>query len=234
MRLCKHTGPVDEGAVYRAVDRIVYQYLIYGGGAKQDLGMVVSGILGSLYELGLRMDQDFTLAIKAIIQADEITQHLAPDFSLIEQGVADARELIFQEVTAERIVAQVRSAAIQTGKEVLRRLPSLQEATLSWLDQYQKGKIVVELDTSDLGREIGRFSAVGRQLSAAAIVAGCVVATGIVVAALFFAGETAESFFLMPVVLVVVFLVLLVVGMAAAWRLFRQASTGEDGGPRPG
>ena len=118
----------------------------------------MSGILGSLYDLGLRMDEDFTLAIKAIIQADEITVGLAPGFSLITEGVADARELIMEAVTAERIVDEVRSAAMQTGKEILRRLPSLQEATLSWLDQYQKGKIVVELDTSDLGREIGRFS----------------------------------------------------------------------------
>ncbi len=94
------------------------------------------------------MDQDFTLAVKAIIQAEEITRALSPSFSLIGEGVADARSLIMEQVTAEKIVAQIRAAALQTGKEVLRRLPSLQEATSSWLDQYQKGKLVVELDTT--------------------------------------------------------------------------------------
>jgi ubiquinone biosynthesis protein len=227
MRLCTHRGPVDEEAVFRAVDRIVYQYLIYGGGDEQDMGQVVSSILGSLYEQGLRMDQDFTLAVKAIIQAEEITRALSPSFSLISDGVADARSLIMEQVTAEKIVAQLRAAALQTGKEVVRRMPSLQEATLSWLDQYQKGKLVVELDTRDLSREIGKFSSVGRQLASAAIVAGSVVAVGIVLAAMLFGGQSASSSYLVPVVLTVVFMVLLLAGLAAAYRLIRPSS-GDD------
>jgi ubiquinone biosynthesis protein len=233
IRLCTSSGPVDEDAVFRAVDRIVYQYLIYGGGAGQDMGVVVSGILGSLYEQGLRMDQDFTLAIKAILQADEITRGLAPDFSLLDAGVTAARELIMQAVSAERIVAQVRSAALQTGKEVLRRLPSLQEATLSWLDQYQKGKIVVELDTSDLSKEIGRFGLVGRQLAGAAIIAGSVIASGIVVAALVFAGPNSGLFYLLPAALVVGFLLLLVIGIVVAFRLLRPEGADQRNGPPP-
>ena len=221
MRMCTHSRPVDQQAVYRAVDRIVYQYLIYGGGGA-DLGQAVSGILGSLYDLGLRMDQDFTLAIKAIIQAEEITSALAPSFDLIVEGVADAQELILKEFTAEKIVEQVRSAAIATGKEVLRRVPSLQGATLSWLDQYQKGKLVVEVDTTDLNREVGRFAAMGGQLAAAAIVAGAVVGAGIVVAALIFAGPTQGT--LLPAILVIVFLGLVLVGVVMAWRMFRGAS----------
>jgi ubiquinone biosynthesis protein len=231
MRLCTSNGPVDNQAVYRAVDRIVYQYLIYGGGNGQDMGMVVSSILGSLYEQGLRMDQDFTLAIKSIIQADEITRSLSPDFSLLDEGVTDARELIMQAVTAEKIVGQVRTAAIQTGKEVLRRLPSLQEATLSWLDQYQKGKIVVEIDTADLSKEIGRFSVVGAQLAGAAIIAGAVIASGIVVAALVFAGPNSGLFYLLPAALVVGFLLLLVIGIVVAFRLLRTDRSKNERGP---
>ena len=223
MRMCTHSQPVDQQDVYRAVDRIVYQYLIYGGGGA-DLGQAVSGILGSLYDLGLRMDQDFTLAIKAIIQAEEITTTLAPSFDLIEQGVADARDLIFAEFTAEKIVEQVRSAAVATGKEVLRRVPSLQGATLSWLDQYQKGKLVVEVDTTDLNREVGRFAVVGGQLAAAAIVAGAVVGAGIVVAALIFAEPTQGT--LVPALLVLVFVALVLMGVVMAWRMFRGASSG--------
>jgi ubiquinone biosynthesis protein len=225
MRMCTHSRPVDEQAVFRAVDRIVYQYLIYGGGGA-DLGQAISGILGSLYDLGLRMDQDFTLAIKAIIQAEEITTTLAPSFDLIEQGVADARDLILTEFTAEKIVDQVKSAAIATGKEVLRRVPSLQGATLSWLDQYQKGKLVVEVDTTDLNREVGKFAAMGGQLAAAAIVAGAVIGAGIVVAALIFAGPTEGT--ILPAVLVLVFVGLVLVGVVMAWRMFRGASAGPD------
>jgi ubiquinone biosynthesis protein len=231
MRLCTHTGPVDTVAVKRAVDRVVYQYLIYGAGEGADMGAVVSSILGSLYDEGLRMDQDFTLAIKAIIQAEEITHALNPSFSLIDEGVADARSLFMEQVTAEKLYAQVRGAALATGKEVMRRLPSLQEATLAWLDQYQKGKLVVEVDVKDLSKEIGRFSVVGGQLASAAIVAGSGVATGIVLAALMFSGETFREFSLLPALLVIVFLGLLVVALVAAVRLVRSPSRGSGEGP---
>jgi hypothetical protein len=136
-----------------------------------------------------------------------------------------------EQVTAEKIYAQVRGAALATGKEVLRRLPSLQEATLAWLDQYQKGKLVVEVDVKDLSREIGRFSVVGGQLASAAIVAGSVVATGIVLAALMFSGETFREFSLLPALLVIVFLGLLVVALVAAVRLVRSPSRGSGEGP---
>ena len=47
-------------------------------------------------------------------------------------------------------------------------------------------------------------------------------------AALLFSDQTASASFLLPVVLVAVFLVLLVVGLAAAYRLFRPPSDDAD------
>jgi hypothetical protein len=91
-----------------------------------------------------------------------------------------------------------------------------------WLDQYQKGKLVVEVDTRDLSREIHRFGAVGEKLAAAAIIAGSVVAAGIVLAALLFAGEGLGDSSVLPLALAVTFLVLLGAGLWAAWRLSRQ------------
>jgi hypothetical protein len=34
----------------------------------------------------------------------------------------------------------------------------LQDATLKWLDQYERGKLVVEVDSGDLSRQIGTLS----------------------------------------------------------------------------
>ena len=222
IRLCTHRGPVDEVRVRRAVDRVVYQYLVFGGATKQDMGQVVSSILGALYEEGLRMAQDFTLAVKAIIQAEEITRALSPSFSLINEGLADARSLIIEQVTAEKIVAQVRSAALQTGKEVFRRLPNLTDATLAWLDQYQKGKLVVEVDTTDLSQEIHRIGDIAQRLASAAIIAGSVVALGIVLAALLTTSQSGVFYSLLPLVLAVVFVALLIGGLVVAYRMLRR------------
>ena len=77
-------------------------------------------------------------------------------------------------------MAAIRQTVVQTGKEVGRRIPDLQTATLSWLDQYQKGKIVVEVNTADLSREIGKVSQIGQMLAAGMVIAGMIIATGIV------------------------------------------------------
>jgi ubiquinone biosynthesis protein len=228
MRLCTARGPVDEQAVRRSVDRVVFQYLIYGSERKQDLGAVVSSILGALYEQGLRMNQDFTLAIKAVIQAEEITRALSPAFSLMDEALVDARELIVEQVTAERIVAQVRSAATQAGKEIVRRIPSLTEATLSWLDQYQKGKLVVEVDASDLSREMRRMGAVAQMVAAAAIIAGTVVAAGIVLAAVLSSGYEGTLFVPVSALLGALFVLLLIGGLVVAYRQLRAAGSEVD------
>ena len=218
-RMSTQHGKVDPARVRAAIDAIVYQYLKYGGEGGGDFGGAISSILGSLYDNGLKLNQDFTLALKAIIQVEEITRTLSPSFDLLAVGLANARELLTTEVSAEKIVAALRQTAIQTGKELGRRLPDLQSATLSWLDQYQKGKIVVEVNTADLSREIGKVGRVGQTLAAGIILAGAIIATGIVFTATLISGTNIVIFLPLPVILMIIFVALLVVGVRVTNRM---------------
>ena len=220
-RMSTQRGTVDPDRVRSAIDAIVYQYLKYGGGGSGDFGAAISGILGTLYDNGLKLNQDFTLALKAMVQVEEITRTLSPSFSLLDEGLKNARELLVGEVTAEKIVAQVRQTVVQTGKELGRRLPDLQTATLSWLDQYQKGKIVVEVNTADLSREIGRVSEIGKMLAAGMILAGMIIATGIIFTATLLSGTNIVIFLPLPVILLLVFVALLLVGIRVTSRMLR-------------
>jgi predicted unusual protein kinase regulating ubiquinone biosynthesis (AarF/ABC1/UbiB family) len=208
--------------VRSAIDAIVYQYLKYGGEGGGDFGAAISGILGTLYDNGLKLNQDFTLALKAIVQVEEITRTLSPSFSLLDEGLRNARELLTTEVSAEKIVAALRQTTIQTGKELGRRLPDLQSATLSWLDQYQKGKIVVEVNTADLSREIGRVSQIGQMLAAGLVIAGMLVATGIVFTATLLSGTNIVVIFPLPIILLFIFVALLVVAVRVTNRMLRR------------
>jgi ubiquinone biosynthesis protein len=218
-RMSIQRGKVDPGRVRAAIDAIVYQYLKYGGEGGGDFGAAISGILGTLYDNGLKLNQDFTLALKAIVQVEEITRTLSPSFDLLDEGLRNAKELLTTEVNAEKIVASLRQTAIQTGKEIGRRMPDLQSATLSWLDQYQKGKIVVEVNTADLSREIGKVGRVGQTLAAGIILAGAIIATGIVFTATLLSGTNIVIFLPLPVILLIIFVALLVVGVRVTNRM---------------
>ncbi|MCU0477596.1 MAG: AarF/UbiB family protein [Chloroflexi bacterium] len=221
-RMSTQRGTVDPDRVRSAIDAIVYQYLKYGGEGGGDFGAAISGILGTLYDNGLKLNQDFTLALKAIVQVEEITRTLSPSFSLLDEGLRNARELLTTEVSAEKIVAALRQTTIQTGKELGRRLPDLQSATLSWLDQYQKGKIVVEVNTADLSREIGRVSQIGQMLAAGLVIAGMLVATGIVFTATLLSGTNIVVIFPLPIILLFIFVTLLVVAVRVTNRMLRR------------
>jgi len=218
-RMSTQRGKVDPARVRAAIDAIVYQYLKYGGEGGGDFGAAISGILGTLYDNGLKLNQDFTLALKAIVQVEEITRTLSPSFDLLTEGLRNARELLTTEVSAEKIVASLRQSAIQTGKEIGRRIPDLQSATLSWLDQYQKGKIVVEVNTADLSREIGKVGRVGQTLAAGIILAGAIIATGIVFTATLLSGTNIVIFLPLPIILLIIFVALLVVGVRVTNRM---------------
>ena len=220
-RMSVQRGKVDPGRVRSAIDAIVYQYLKYGGEGSGDFGAAISGILGTLYDNGLKLNQDFTLALKAIVQVEEITRSLSPSFSLLDEGLRNAKELLTTEISAEKIVAALRQTTIQTGKELGRRLPDLQSATLSWLDQYQKGKIVVEVNTADLSKEIGKVSRIGQMLAAGMIIAGTIIATGIVFTATLISGTPITIILPLPVIFLIIFVALLVVGVRVTNRLLR-------------
>jgi ubiquinone biosynthesis protein len=99
-RMSTKRGKVDPVRVREAIDRVVYQYLKYGGEGG-DFGGAISSILGTLYDNGLRLSQDFTLALKAIIQVEEITRVLNPSFDLLREGLANAQDLLVNEGSAE-------------------------------------------------------------------------------------------------------------------------------------
>ena len=64
--------------------------------------------------------------------------------------MTEARAALLESFTPEKIQKQLQGSAVRIGKELARRVPSLEGAALSWLDQFNKGKFVVEVDTKGL------------------------------------------------------------------------------------
>jgi hypothetical protein len=77
-----------------------------------------------------------------------------------------------------------KSEVTATAMELGKRLPSLRQATLGWLDQYQRGRFVVTLDTSDLQKGLTSVGSVSRNLTIGLIVAGQLIAMALILAVL--------------------------------------------------
>ena len=180
--LGKPTSTFDEAGFRSDIDRLAHQYLIYGKATS--LGEALGSFLGAVFDNGLRLDSQLTLAIKAVIQAEETARALAFDIDMGEAAVAEARAALLDSFTPDRISKELQGTALRIGKELARRVPSMEGAALQWLDMFNSGKITVEVDTKGLERSISSVSGIGRQATVGVIVVGQLVGTAIVMAIL--------------------------------------------------
>jgi predicted unusual protein kinase regulating ubiquinone biosynthesis (AarF/ABC1/UbiB family) len=140
-------------------------------------------MIGVMFDLlrqhGLRLDPNLTLAIKALMQAEAVTTLLFPEGGIMEVGVPMVRDLAVQEVTADRLLDLAMKQVTATAREFLKRLPDLSNASLSWLDQYQQGRLQVYVDTSSLADTVSKVGRLGRQIVLALLLVGMIIGSAI-------------------------------------------------------
>jgi len=174
------TSTFDEPGFREAVDRLARQYLVYG--QADSIGTALSGFIGAVFEYGLVLDSQLTLAVKAIVQAEDTARRLAYDLDMGQAAVEEAQEALLAALDPDLVLKQVQGRALRIGKELARRAPSIDESIIRWLDVLNRGKLVVEVDTSELNRAVGKVGDVGRQATVGLIVVGQLIGTAIVMA----------------------------------------------------
>jgi ubiquinone biosynthesis protein len=151
--LCKPVRKVDEEAYFRDFERQVGRYLdVYT--TNVPFGDVVNLIFAILQAHGLRLDAQLTLGIKAMVQAEAITRVLFPETDIVPWVNRYVQEFAVEKITAENVKKAVMKEGVGLMREILQRAPSLREATFQWLDQYNRGRFELHLDTTDLNRAI--------------------------------------------------------------------------------
>jgi ubiquinone biosynthesis protein len=172
------TGPdYDERGFTEAVDRIVRQYLVYGEGG--GIGDALSAVMGAVYSHGLRLDNDLTLAMKAVIQAQETASILDPSIDIGKAAMEEARDALIAGLTLDKVEKAATATGLRMGKELVRRLPTLESAAFMWIDQFGKGKITVAIDTSDLDTQFRQLDETGRRLTVGLLTVGQLIGTAI-------------------------------------------------------
>jgi ubiquinone biosynthesis protein len=219
-------GGVDEKAYMREFKRVIGRQLYIGGSA--GFGQTVSMGLDLLRRHGLRLDPNLTMAVKALMQAEAFATLLYPEGGIVAEGAAMVQEMAVQEITADKVAAVVKDQVMLSAREVIKRLPSLQDATVSWLDQYQKGRLEVYVDTSGLAQEVDKLSSFGRQVVIAMILVGMIIGSAIATTVLAFA-EPAQGFWLFLFRLSYLgFVTAMIVGILIVLRLLWRWMRGES------
>ena len=210
------TKDYDEPTFRADIDRLARQYLVY---SKADsLGSALGLFLGAVFNDGLRLDSELTLAMKAVIQAEETARALSLDIDLGQAAVTEARAALLESLTPERVQKQLQGSALRVGKELARRVPSIEGAALKWLDMFNQGKLTVEVDTSDLNKSVVKVGEVARQATVGLIVVGQLIGTAIVMAILL--QPSLSQFLGFAYLAMIAFAVTLIVSFVVLFRVF--------------
>lgn len=220
LRLSQRLRPVNLVAYRADMENLVQQYVIYGSGGT--LSSVMSRLLGLLQQHGLRLDRQLTLALKAISQCEETMLALGTKFDVVAFANEQLGGFAAEAFTQEKIIETVKQQLTVAGKQLVRRIPSLPDATNMWLDQYMSGKFTVSLDTSDLGQHVDGFGRAVQRLTAGLIITGIIIGTAIVASQLV-AFQDANATWL-PMLAVGIFVVMVLLGIVVIWNGLRSGS----------
>jgi hypothetical protein len=157
-----------------------------------------------------------------IVQVEEVMSTLNPEESMIFGAIEEMQVVLKQEITFEKIGDMAKKEATNFVREAVKRLPELQGATIKWLDNYQKGRFEVNVNTSELGPHIDRFNVSTERLMAGMILAGMLIGSAIIMVS---PAETEIGAYLKLAVFIV-FIVAATIGLwlvlRILWRGFRE------------
>ncbi|MCB0193901.1 MAG: AarF/ABC1/UbiB kinase family protein [Anaerolineae bacterium] len=179
LSISKPFRKVDEAAYYRDFERRVGRYLEYD--TRSSFGQTVSVGLNLLQEHGLRLDSQFTLALKSLMQAEAITRLLVPREDIVGVINKHIQQLMLEQVNEENIKKVITKEGTYLLRELVQRMPTLRDAAFSWLEQYQAGQFNLKLDTSDLSKDIQSVRNLGRQIIIGVMLIGMIIGSSIAV-----------------------------------------------------
>ena len=142
------------------------------------------------------------------------------------------KEMALAAIDGQKIVGEARKQLSALAGQVIDRLPTLTEATTRWLDQYQRGRFEVTVNTEQLAKEVDKLSRLGRQVVVAIMLVGMLIGSAIAaygMAALDLNGRTWDFIErIAPLGFMISLLLTLLIVLRLVWRWVRHKTAEED------
>ena len=173
---------VDEEQFIANVDRLLTRYTAFAD-STLSISSAMRALLDAMYGAGLRMAPQLTLALKAMMQAEETVRALDPSLPLVDTAFSATKELLVDTFDADKVINALRLQMVRSAKEAIRNIPSIEEIFSSWLGQLRKGRLTVYVDTSEVSKQIGELDDTLtlniRRLSLALLLVGLLIGASI-------------------------------------------------------
>jgi ubiquinone biosynthesis protein len=156
LRLSAQNKEFDEESLNRDVDRLVQRHIVLAG-STPDLSEIVQEALNLLYKYGLQLDRSLTIALKSLMQTEELVRTLAPDLSFLNAAVEEVQGVILDQIQGEAIYEGIKKQGTRTAKNIMVNWPKWQRAAGRWAQQLESGSFSIQLDTEELNRNIERL-----------------------------------------------------------------------------
>jgi len=153
LRLTTSYKPVDEKAFIADVERLLKRYTSFTD-TPLSLSSAMKAMFDAMNRAGVRMDADLTLAMKAMIQAEETVRMLDPTLPLINTALTAIKQLFLETFDADRVIDQLKRQAVRSAKDAVRNIGSIEEFVLIFINQFRRGGFTLFVDTSDLSKQI--------------------------------------------------------------------------------
>ncbi|MES0360766.1 MAG: AarF/UbiB family protein [Anaerolineales bacterium] len=153
LRLSTQYKEFDEENLNKDVDRLVQRHVVYAE-SNPDLSAIVQEVLNLLYKYGLRLDRSLTIALKSLMQTEELVRTLAPELSFLNVAVEEVQGVIMDQVQGDAIFEGVKKQGIRTAKNLVVNWPKWQRAAGRWAQQIESGSFSIQLDTRELNKNI--------------------------------------------------------------------------------
>ena len=174
LRLCTPFHDVHVERFREDVERTVVRYMRYPDEAGS-LSAVLNAVFDVLADNGLRLGSELTMALKTLIQAEAIVHTLDYWLDITREAFGFIQGFLTEQFNVETVKATVQTQLLRSTKEIVRRLPDLQQATMQWLNQYEKGKFEVEVNTDDLNQRLDIFNVAAQRLAVGIVLLGMII-----------------------------------------------------------
>lgn len=174
LRLCTPFKDVHVEKFREDIDRTVVRYMRYPDEASS-LSAVLDSVFTVLADNGLRLGSELTMALKTLIQAEAIVHTLDYWLDITREAFGFIQSFLVEQFTLENVKANLQIQVSRTLKDVVRRIPDLQQATLQWLNQYERGKFEVEVNTNELNARLDIFNVAAQRLAIGIVLLGMII-----------------------------------------------------------
>lgn len=210
LSLGKTLQPVNEYRLRRSIDHILHRYLEASLG-KISFARLLSETLITIYQNGIQLPGEMVLAIKTLIQGEDVALRLDPNLAILDICKTISQQLLWQRLNPQSLLLGAASSL----RETLRLARSLPRATEILLKQIEDGALRIGLDIPDFTKTVNHAYVITNRLAAGVIIAGMIIGSSFAMGV-----SPSESWFVIPILGIIGFSISMLIGGLLVWSVF--------------